>query len=68
MGDNRGNGANLGAWYVQANNGWSNANGNNWSARQAFGRRAASYLGWAIHAHDRDLYHTLKRRLAHARH
>ena len=34
MGDNRGNGANLGAWYVQANNGWSYANGNNWSARQ----------------------------------
>ena len=37
-------------------------------ARRAFGRRAASYLGWAMHAHDRDLYHTLKRRLTHARH
>lgn len=39
MGDNRSNGANLGAWYVQANNVWSNANGNNWSARQPLEKR-----------------------------
>ena len=32
-GNNRGNGLNLGAFYVNGNNGWANANGNNWSSR-----------------------------------
>lgn len=33
MGNNRNNGSNLGSFCVNANNGLSNANGNNWRAR-----------------------------------
>ncbi len=33
LGNNRNNGSNLGAFYVNANNGLANANGNNWRSR-----------------------------------
>jgi len=33
VGNNRGNGANLGAWNLNANNGLANSNGNNWRSR-----------------------------------
>lgn len=33
LGNNRNNGSNLGAFYVNANNGQSNSNGNNWRSR-----------------------------------
>ena len=33
LGNNRSNGLNLGSFYVNANNGLGNSNGNNWRAR-----------------------------------
>lgn len=39
LGNNRSNGLNLGAASVNADNVWSNANGDNWSARETQSKR-----------------------------
>ena len=44
-GNNRGNGLNLGAFYVNGNNGWANANGNNWSSRLSILPKTPFLLG-----------------------
>lgn len=36
LGNNRNNGSNLGAFYLNANNALDNSNGNNWRSRYSF--------------------------------
>ena len=58
LGNNRNNGRNLGAFTVNANNGLTNANGNNWRTRPLLILRQSA-LGLNLKHHTKRLTYAL---------